>query len=101
MSWFIFLALLLPASQDPQSPPIGIIDFYGLRNIFERQVREALQIKEGDSLSEEPKEAKRRLESLTGVAEAHIALVCCDAGKAILFVGIREKGAPLIQFHPA
>src|SRR5262249_13167170 len=71
------------------------------RNISERQVREALQIKEGVSLSEEPKEAKRRLESLPGVAEAHIALVCCDAGKAILFVGIHEKGTPSLQFRPA
>jgi hypothetical protein len=101
MSWLIFLALLLPVSQDPQFPPIGIIDFYGLRSISERQVRESLQIKEGDSLSDLPKEAERRLESLPDVAEAHITLVCCDAGKAILFVGIREKGTPSLQFRPA
>ena len=101
MSWLIFLALLLRASQDPQFPPIGIIDFYGLRSISERQVIESLQIKEGDSLSEEPKEAKRRLESLPGVAEAHIGLVCCDAGKSILYIGIREEGAPSLQFRPA
>src|SRR5262249_54283585 len=30
-----------------------------------------------------------------------ISLVCCDAGKAILFVGIGEKGAPSLQFRPA
>src|SRR5262245_36713078 len=101
MSWLIFLALLLPASQDPQVPPLGIIDFYGLRSISERQVRESLQIKEGDSLSGPPKEAERKLESLQGVAEAQISLVCCDAGKAVLFVGIREKGTPSLQFRPA
>src|SRR5215471_11374786 len=101
MSWLIFLALLLPGSQDPQFPPIGIIDFYGLRSISERQVRESLQIKEGDPSSVETKEAERRLESLPGVAEAHVARVCCDAGKAILFVGIREKGTPSLQFRPA
>jgi len=50
MSWLIFLALLLPVSQDPQFPPIGIIDLYGLRNISERQVREALQIKSSYAL---------------------------------------------------
>jgi hypothetical protein len=101
MSWLIFLALLLPASQDPQFLPIGIIDFYGLRNISERQVREALQIKEGDPSSVETKEAQRKLKSLPGVAEAQISLVCCDAGKAVLFVGIREKGTPSLQFRPA
>jgi POTRA domain, FtsQ-type len=101
MSWIILLALLLPPPQDSQFPPIGIIDFYGLRSVSEQQVREALQLKEGDSLSARPKEAERRLESLPGVAEARIGLVCCDAGKAILYVGIREKGAPLLQFRPA
>jgi len=101
MSWLIFLALLLPASQDPQFPPIGIIDFYGLHNISERQVKEALQIKEGDPSSVETKEAERRLESLPGVAVARISLVCCDAGKSILYIGIREKGAPSLQFRPA
>jgi hypothetical protein len=101
MSWLIFLALLLPVSQDPQFPPIGIIDFYGLRGISERQVRESLQIKEGDPSSVETKEAERKLKSLPGVAEAQISLVCCDAGKAVLFVGIREKGTPSLQFRPA
>jgi hypothetical protein len=101
MSWIILLALLLPAPQDSQFPPIGVIDFYGLRNISERQVREALQIKEGDPPSVDRKEAKRRLESLPGVAEARLGLVCCDAGKTILFIGIREKGVPSLQFRPA
>jgi hypothetical protein len=100
MNWLIFLAVLLSAPQDPQFPPIGIIDFYGLRSVSERQVREALQIKEGDSLSGEPNEAKRRLESLLGVPEARIEFVCCNEGKTILFIGIREKGAPSIQFRP-
>lgn len=105
MSWLIFLALLLPAPQYPQIPPIGIIDFYGLRSISEQQVREALQIKEEDSVPTDPKEAKHRAElrlrSLPGVAEARISLICCDAGKAILFIGIGEKGAPSLQFRPA
>jgi hypothetical protein len=101
MNWIFLLALLLPTPQDPQIPPIGIIDFYGLRSISEQQVREALQIKEGDSLSGERKDAKRRLESLPGVVEARLGIVCCDAGKTILFIGIREKGVPALQFRPA
>lgn len=92
MVWLICLALLLPTTQEPPMPPIGVIDFYGLRNVSEQQVRAALQIKEGDSLSDKPKEARRRLEALPGVAETHFNLVCCEAGKATLYVGIREKG---------
>jgi hypothetical protein len=105
MSWLIFIAFLLQAPQDSQIPSIGIIDIYGLRSISEQRIREALQIKEGDSLTNDLQEAKRiavlRLESLPGVAEARIGLVCCDAGKAILYVGIREKGTPSLQFRPA
>jgi hypothetical protein len=101
MKMIILLALLLPVPQDPQFLPIGIIDFYGLRGISERQVREALQIKEGDPSSVDREEAKRRLESLPGVAEARIGRLCCDAGKTILFIGIREKGVPALQFRPA
>ena len=101
MSLLVFLASLLFASQDPQIPPIGIIDFYGLRGVTEQQVREALQIKEGDPVSVDRKEARRRLEALPGVAEARLSLVCCEAGKAILFVGIRERGVPALRFRPA
>lgn len=101
MSWLVFLALLLPAPQESQFPPIGIIDFYGLRSVSERQVREALQIKEGDPSSVDREEAKRRLESLPGVAESRLGLVCCDAGKTILFIGIREKDVPALQFRPS
>ena len=101
MSWLIFLALLLPTVQDPQVPPIGIIDFYGLRTVTEQQARGALQIKEGDSLSDEPKDARRRLEALPGVAQARLEWVCCENGKATLYVGIGEKGAPAFEFHPA
>jgi hypothetical protein len=101
MAWLIYVAFLLPAPQDPQMPPIGVIDFYGLRTRTEQQVRAALQIKEGGTLTSEPKEAKRRLEALPGVVAASINFGCCEAGKATLYVGIAEKGAPLIAFRPA
>ncbi|HMV83752.1 MAG TPA: hypothetical protein PLQ88_07205 [Blastocatellia bacterium] len=101
MNWLLFLALLLPTIQDPQIPPIGVIDFYGLHNVTEQQVRAALQIKEGDSLSDEPKDARRRLEALPGVAQARLEWVCCDNGKATLYVGIAEKGAPAFQLRQA
>ncbi len=46
----ISLFFLLFASTDAQFPPIGTIDFYGLRTISERQIREVLQIKEGNAM---------------------------------------------------
>lgn len=101
MRWLIFFALILTASQNPQFPAIGIIDFYGLGELSERQARESLQIKEGDSLPEDSDEARRRLESLPGVEEARLEIACCVGNKAILYVGIRKKGEPLIEFRSA
>jgi hypothetical protein len=97
----IFLFVLLPGSIDGQNPPIGIIDFYGLRRLSEQQARQALQIKEGDSLPASREEAQRRLEALPNVQQALLGAVCCEAGKTILYVGIKEKGAPSLQFRAA
>jgi hypothetical protein len=97
MSWIILLVLLLPAPQNSQIPPINIVDFYGLRSVSEQQITKALLI----SSAVERKARERELESLLGVEEVRISIVCCDRGSAIRYIGIREKGAPAIQFRPA
>src|SRR5437016_3586377 len=97
----IILFVLLSSSVDGQYPPIGIIDFYGLRSLSEHQGRQALQIKEGDSWSGSWAEAQRRLEALPAVQQARIAAVCCEAGKTILYIGIKEEGAPSLRFGSA
>lgn len=97
----VFLSGLLSGSTNAQNPSIGIIDFYGLRSVSAQQARQALQIKEGDSLPASPEEAQRRLEALPNVEQAHVGAVCCDAGRAILYVGLKEEGAPSLQFRAA
>ena len=96
------LLLMLPfGSTDGQVPPVGIIDFYGLRSISEQQARQAIQIKEGDLPPDSPKEIQLRLEALPNVEQARLQVVCCEAGKNILYVGISEKGAPALRFRTA
>ncbi len=100
----LFLALLFvfqPGLADAQYPPIGIIDFYGLRAVSEERVRQALQIKEGDAPPESREEAQRRLEELPNVQQARLSFVCCEGGKSILYVGIRERGSPSLYFRSA
>ena len=94
-----FLISLLCTQTNGQALEIGIIDFYGLRNVSEAQARQALQIKEGDSVSSSREEARHRLEALPNVQQARLAYTCCEAGKTILYVGISEKGAPALQFR--
>jgi len=95
------LFVLLAGLVNGQNPPIGIIDFYGLRSVSEQHARQALQMKEGDSFSGSREEAERRLEALPNVQQARLDAVCCEGGKAILYVGIKEKGAPSLLFRSA
>jgi hypothetical protein len=95
----LFVLLFGPSNGQP--PPIGIIDFYGLRSTTEQQARAALQIKEGDALPASMEDAKRRLEALPNVLQARISVGCCDEGKLTVYVGIRENGAPSLQFRSA
>jgi pimeloyl-ACP methyl ester carboxylesterase len=82
-------------------PPIGIIDFYGLRALPESTARAALGIHVGDTVSSATA-PRSRLRALPGVADARLNLVCCsDDGKVILFVGIAESGAPVNVFNAA
>jgi hypothetical protein len=92
------LAILFVLSSLPlaaqQMPPIGTIDFYGLRTLPESTVRGTLGIREGDAVPDSVGPATRRLRALPGVADARLTLVCCSSErKAILFVGVEEFGA--------
>lgn len=100
----IFLISFLFVPTTGQFPAIGIIDFYGLRTITVKQARTALQINEGDASPlnrAAQKEAQSRLEALPNVEQARLNFVCCEAGKVILYIGIRERGYPELRFRPA
>ena len=44
-------------------------------------------------------ESEARLSKVSGVVRAHTNLVCCDDGRAIVYVGIEERGTPSIRFR--
>ncbi len=81
-------------------PPVGIIDFYGLRTVTVKQVSDALPISVGDSpMPENFASVERRLRAIPGVVDARLNLVCCHEGRSILFAGIAESDAPALVFH--
>ena len=64
--------------------------------------RTALALQEGDPAAQDrarDKSVEQRLEKLPAVEHARLTWVCCNEGKAILFVGIQEKGAPQLTFR--
>ena len=72
------------------------------------QVRGALTFKEGDTISLGGDErrafltaSENRVAALPGVVRARTRVVCCDQGRAIVYVGVEEAGAPTMQFRAA
>jgi hypothetical protein len=51
MALLALLALLVSWQTADQIPPIGIIDFYGVRSLAEAQVRQALDLHVSDAVS--------------------------------------------------
>ncbi len=77
-----------------QGPDIGTINFYGLREVSESEVRAVLGATEGGKLPRSKADTEEAIEDLPGIVRARLEAVCCDDGKAILYVGIEERGAP-------
>ena len=83
-----------------QLPPIGSIDFYGARKTTPAQLREALGLSVGDSVSALTLfSAPAGLADLPGVVSAAVDPVCCENGKTMLYVGIIEEGAPEFKLN--
>ena len=93
-------AVSLPGAVHAQLPRIGIIDVYGLHKIAPSQIREALGVAVGDSLTSMTMfEVPARLAAIPGVSSASIDPVCCEDGKTMLYVGVAEDGAPVLELR--
>jgi hypothetical protein len=95
-----FVYILLPGLLAAQAPRIGIIDFYGVEKTSRASLRKVLNAKEGDPLPASKGDVEEKLESVSGVVRAQLTAACCEAGKAILYVGVEEKGAPHFDYRP-
>ncbi|MEO6447031.1 MAG: hypothetical protein ABIZ91_19320, partial [Gemmatimonadaceae bacterium] len=102
------LALGAPLSAVGQQVQVGIIDFYGIERLPAARLREALTFREGDTLfmagGARPAmlaDSERRLAAVPGVLGARASVVCCEQGAAMVYIGIRERGAAELVFSPA
>jgi hypothetical protein len=93
---------MLPARSGAQLPRIGIIDIYGAHKTNPQQIRDALGISVGDSLTGLALlQVSAKLTDLPGVASASVDPVCCEDGKTMLYVGVIEDGAPTLDLRAA
>jgi hypothetical protein len=77
-----------------QTPIVGQIEIFGARKIPQERILKALDVKPGDPLPPSKSRLEETLLAVDGVARATVEAFCCEAGKAILYVGIEERGAP-------
>src|SRR5882724_5781771 len=101
---FILLLLaaqLLCAQSTITMPRVGVLDYYGLHKITPARIQRVLGTKEGDPFPNSKGDVEERIEQIPGVVRSHLEAVCCDGGKAVLFVGIEERGAAHYEFRPA
>ena len=96
-----FLVLVAAAyGQQPSVPKVGIIEVYGIRKTPEARVRKVLGLTEGAPLPPSKGDLEEKIEAIPGLTQARLEAVCCDdTGKAILYVGVEEKGAPHFATH--
>jgi hypothetical protein len=90
----LLLVCLAAAGAWAQLPKIGDINIYGLRKIPAERVLRAAGVAAGDNLPRSKGDLEGKLEEIPGVAAARVEAVCCEGTRAVLFIGIEERGGP-------
>ncbi len=78
---------------------IGDINVYGLHKISTERFLAALDLKSGSALPASKGDLEDTLEKLPGIVVAHVEAVCCEDSRAVLFIGIEERGGPHTAFR--
>ena len=73
-------------------PRVGQIDFYGLRRIAPEKIQREAGLKVGMPLPASQPELVERIAAVKDVVQASVEAVCCENNRAVLYVGIEEKG---------
>ncbi len=91
--------ILLAALAAQMGPRIGIIDYYGAKAVSNEKLRHTLKVAEGDPLPASKAALEETLVAMKGITRANVEAVCCDAGKAIFYIGVEERGRPHLDIR--
>lgn len=80
-------------------PKVGLIETYGLRKVPQDKVLKALGATVGGPLPSSKGDAEMRIELLDGIVRASLTAICCDNGKAVLYVGVEERGTTHFEYR--
>lgn len=75
-------------------PRVGQIEFFGLKKLSAERIQKEAGLAVGMALPPSQPELVERIASIKDVVQASVEAVCCEGNRAVLFVGVEEKGAP-------
>lgn len=91
---------IAPLLAEDITPRVGAIEVYGNRKTSASKILRALEMKPGDPPAALG-DAIDRINKVSGVLGSRVEATCCVQGKVTLYVGVEERDAPHIEFHPA
>ena len=89
--------LIAAAAAVAQISSIAEINFYGFRRVSPARVLEVLKLGPGDRLPASKADMEDAISEIPGVVLARVEGVCCEGSRAVLFIGVEERGAA----HPS
>jgi hypothetical protein len=92
-------AALFTCATSAQLPRVGDINFYGLRKLTPNEILAAAHLGPGDTVPASRVQLEDRIIELPDVMDAHVQSLCCEGDRTTLFIGVRERGEPGIEFH--
>jgi hypothetical protein len=79
---------------------VGDINVYGLRGTVQPdRLLAALKLSSGDRLPASKGDLEERIADMPGMVLARVEAVCCQGPRAILFIGVEQRGAPHTAFR--
>ena len=77
-----------------------MIEIYGARKVSVEKIRSAIGTRPGDVLPPRG-DIEDRLDKISGVLGSRAEAECCDGRNMVLYVGVEEREARHVEFHPA
>lgn len=96
---FALFSFGLHATVTDITPRVGLVEIYGIRKVSSQKIRAALGAAPGGPLPSR-EDAEERIDKVSGVIVSRVEAACCDGRNMVLYVGVEERDAPHIDYHP-
>ena len=93
------ILIVIAGSLAAAQPRVGLVEIYGAKKSTTEKIRKVVGLQPGDPLPKSKADLEDQIAEVSGVVRASVTAVCCEDKKAILFVGVQERGADGFLFR--